>query len=192
MPTPVITPETPLCGAKPKPTSVRTGPCKNPAMRNQKRCRIHGGMSPRARAKALRTDVNTKAELALKRMNITPVTDPLTELQKLAGEVLAWKNEIVRHIYKLKQIRSVNGLGIEQVRSEIILYERALDRSITVLSALAKLGIDERLATIEETQAQMLQAALFAALDAAGIPLDDTSTRRAVATAFTRHLNVVG
>lgn len=43
--------------------------------------------------------------------------------------------------------------GAEQLRSEIALYERAMDRTVRAANALAKLNLEERFAKLSEQQA---------------------------------------
>lgn len=180
----------PRCGAAPKPGGQRTWPCKRFALIGEKRCRQHGGIHAGNAANRRRAEAERKIDAAVRRLNITPVEDPLTELKKLAGEVLAWKNEMSRHVGELTNIRYGGDSG-EQIRGEIQLFERAMDRCASVLTAIAKLNIDERLAAISEQQAQMLSAALFAAFDEAGLSITDTIQKKAVAKAFHRHLQLV-
>jgi uncharacterized protein YukE len=180
----------PRCGAAAKPGSPRTWPCKRFALIGQARCRQHGGIHKNTEAQRQVALTNRKIDAAVRKLNITPVEDPLTELKKLAGEVLAWKNEMSRHVGQLTAIRYGGDSG-EQIRGEIQLFERAMDRCAHVLTAIAKLNIDERLAAISEQQAQMLATALFAAFDEAGLTITDTIKKKAVAKAFHRHLSLV-
>lgn len=182
--------EGPRCGAAPKEGSPRTWPCKRFALIGEKRCRQHGGVHAGNQANRHRAETERKIDAAVRKLNITPVEDPLTELKKLAGEVLAWKNEMSRHVGQLTTIR-YGGDGGEQIRGEIQLFERAMDRCASVLTAIAKLNIDERLAAISEQQAQMLATALFAAFDEAGFTITDVLKKKAVAKAFHRHLRLV-
>jgi hypothetical protein len=176
-----------LCGAAARSTGK---PCRNVPRKDQKRCKFHGGNSPKAKARAEREETVRQAERAVRQLRVKPVDDPLTALRTLAGEVLAWKSEMLRHVHALKSMRYSTENG-EAVRGEIMLYERAMDRAAVVLTAIAKLNIDERLAAVTERQAKMLEDGLFAAFEAAGIPITDPDTRENVAVAFGRNLSVV-
>lgn len=182
----------PICGAAPRPGSPRTWPCKRSPVLGQTKCRQHGGIHKNTESDRQRAQAERKINAAVRRLNITPVEDPLSALKMLAGEVLAWKNEMSRHVGELEQVRYRAGDGGEQVRGEIQLFERAMDRCASVLTAIAKLNIDERLAAISEQQAQMLSAALFAAFDEAGLSITDTAQKKAVAKAFHGHLRLAG
>lgn len=175
------------CGAKTK----SGGKCTRPIPKFGKRCRHHGGASPWAKQKTEERRIQADAERAIQKLNITPVSDPLTALRTVAGEVLAWKDEISRHVSELTQVRYRSDGG-EQIRAEIALYERAIDRCVHTLAIIAKLNIDERLAAIEEKQAEMLETALFAAFDAAGYGITETRARQAIAKEFVSHLKITG
>lgn len=182
----------PICGAAPKPGGPRTWPCKRAPLLGQTRCRQHGGIHKNTESARRRELTERKINAAVRKLKITPVEDPLSALKMLAGEVLAWKNEMSRHVGTLEQVRYRAGDGGEQIRGEIQLFERAMDRCASVLTAIAKLNIDERLAAISEQQAQMLAAALFAAFDEAGLGITDTVQKKAVAKAFHQRLRLVG
>lgn len=182
------------CNAKPRPGGPRKEPCKNPKVLGQKRCAMHGGRNStteqrRNEIKAERK-LKPRIQAALRQLNIQPVEDPLTALKEMAGEVLAWKDEMRRHVLRLDQLR-YRGENAEQTRAEIVLYERAMDRCTSVLATIAKLNIDDRLAAITERQAEMLERGMLAAFEAAGIPVTEQETRMRVAHEFGKHLQLV-
>lgn len=140
------------------------------------RCRVHGGSSPRAQAAAQRRLAEAAAEQelaaaskALAKFGVAaPVADPLSALGELAGEIVAVKDYFREQVDRLEQLR-YQGAGGEQLRAEVALYERALDRSVTALTAMARLNIDERLARITLAQRSLLVGAVEAGLAAAGL-----------------------
>lgn len=173
------------CGAK-----TRRGdgpPCRRRPAKYQKRCKLHGGAAPRALAKAEREAHQAKIEediqRAMRKLNIEPVTDPLSALQLLAGEVLEWKRILLEKVEQLDTWRYSTDFS-EQIRGEILLYERAIDRAVNVLATIARLNIDERLAAVTEAQAARLEGAMFEAFDIVGIPITDPDTRERVLVAF--------
>lgn len=118
-----------------------------------------------------------------------PCADPLIELQKLAGQVIAWKQLLAEQVAQLAEWRyTAPGSGTEQLRAEVALFERAMDRCLHVLTAIAKLDLDNRLARITEQQAAAVVRAVSAAITAAGIT--GTAAAEARATAA-RHLRAV-
>jgi len=139
--------------------------CRNSAIRGGTVCHKHGGSAPQVKAAAaIRvTEERTRRELA--RLNLPPVEDPLTELARVAAEVVAWKDAIGAKVNELTELRYKAGEGGEQLRSEVALWERALDRCERFLTAMARLNIDERLARISEAQAAAVIAAIAVACD---------------------------
>ena len=144
-------------------------PCGSSPVRGLAVCRMHGGSAPQVRAKGRERAVEQKAQRALNRLAATlgpaePVENPLLELSKIAGEALRWKQLIAQQVAELEQLRYQGGAG-EQVRAEIALFERALDRCSTVLANIVRLNIDERLATITERQGHILAGVITSVLE---------------------------
>lgn len=103
-----------------------------------------------------------------------PVGNPLAELLDLAAEMAAWKNvlrSIVAYLASRERIRFAHDRVGEQLRAEVILYERSLERLAKILIDIAKLNIVSQLAKIEETQVAQVDRALTAALTASGLDL---------------------
>ncbi len=157
-------------------------PCQVDAMVGQTKCGAHGGRAPQARAKAAERIVEDEARGAVHRLGAPAVADPLTALGLLAGEVLAVKDALGERVNALTEIRYEDAKGGEQLRSEVVVFERALDRCAQVLGLIARLNIDERLARIEEAKAQAVVDAIAAGLAAAGVTGQAaTEARRVVA-----------
>lgn len=139
-------------------------------------CKRHGAAAPQVKAAAARRVAEAKiveqASAELARLNVEPIGDPLAELSKLAGQAVAWKDRMGARVNKLTEIRYEGGLGTEQLRAEIALFERAMDRCASVLTGMARLDIDERMTGIRSRTADMLTAALEAALAATGLDVE--------------------
>lgn len=75
-------------------------------------------------------------------------------------------------VNELTDLRFTSALGAEQLRGELALWERALDRCVAVLSAMARLDIDTRLARIEEAKAVLLAQVVREALAASGASIE--------------------
>ena len=123
-------------------------------------------MKRAAATRTVESEIARTARIAL--ASAVPVTDPLTALQQLAGEILEWKN-VLKDRVDMQKLRYQSEIGTEQVRGEVALLERAMDRCAAVLTAIARLNIDARLTAIEEGKAQMVIRAVQAALVAAGV-----------------------
>lgn len=106
-------------------------------------------------------------------LNPPAIKDPLTELLMLAGEVKVFKQMLtekvsVMHITDWRYDSKALG---EQTRAEIIIYERALDRFANILIQISKLGIEDRLAQVDERMLQTLERAMVMALESTGLDL---------------------
>lgn len=173
------------CGARTR--KPGNPPCVKWPINGTKRCGNHGGKAPQTVAKAQRDRAESEARKALGRLNIVPVDNPLTELQHLAGEAKAWKELLAGYVAELERLR-YGGDGGEQIRGEIILFERAIDRCATILTAIARLNIDERLVRVSERQVEIVAEALTKTLADMGMSQDQQrEARRGVA----RHLHAV-
>ena len=154
-----------ICGAK-----TRAGhPCGHAAILGGTCCRIHGGSIGRVkRAAALRV-AQEKAVKAISRDGIVPLGDPVEMLRSLASEAVALKDYFSERLKALEELRYQGNTG-EQLRSEVALYERALDRSQKFLHDLARLGLDERQVRVSEAQTAIFAGVIARALSAAGLP----------------------
>ncbi|MTD55704.1 hypothetical protein [Amycolatopsis pithecellobii] len=161
--------------------------CRKSAIAGAQVCRSHGGAARQVKAAAARNMLEQQARQLWAKTVHAPVNDPLSELAKLAGEVLAWKQLLKDKIGELTTV-GYRGMTSEQIKSEVVLYNTAVSQLTTVLTGIAKLNIDSRLAAISEKQAAVVIAALEAGLDAAGI---DHSGRFRARQAAARHLELV-
>lgn len=168
--------------------------CNRPARVGQLVCGLHGGMSPQALRAAEERLAEEKARHILARLDVQPVGNALEELALVAGQCVAWKDACAEMVNKLREdeIRysgREGGALTEQVRAELLLWERSLDRCITVLSAIARLGLDERLVVIEEGKAKLVAQAFAEALTE--IPDLDPDYADIVRRSFARKLRVL-
>lgn len=128
--------------------------CGNPPMKGQMVCRMHGGSTPGGLATGRRVQAEAQMGATLGRLGYRPVSDPLTALADVAGEIMAWKDLAAAHVARLQEMARDNEIsGSEEVRASITVFERAMDRAASTLVAIAKLNIDERLARISEQRA---------------------------------------
>jgi hypothetical protein len=121
--------------------------------------------------------------------NPDPVADPFAELMAVAGELREWKNTLRAMVTNLEgKLRFNGGDSGEQTRAEVILYTQAIRDLSVVLRDIAKLNIDERMVAIHKQTADMMQRALDAALERAGVGLDKQAEARET---FRSHLTLV-
>lgn len=150
------------CGRK-----TKRGPCKAWPVKGATVCAAHGGRAPQVRRKAAERVAAQQALADLGRHGVVPVVNPLEALAGLAGEIVATKDIFRERVSQLREEawRYSDAKGGEQLRAEIAMYERALDRSARVLADIARLKIDERLTAITEQQVQTLVTVFTAVLE---------------------------
>lgn len=145
--------------------NVAGNPCGAIPMRgtgDRPRCRRHLGRSPeivRAEYEAERLALQQfeAEQTTAARHGLDPI-NPLEELLKLAAEVTRWKDICHSMVGHLEEIRYRSGKSGEQVRAEITLYERSMDRAARILADITRLGIEARLASVnEETAARLMR-----------------------------------
>lgn len=163
-------------------------PCGNWAVKGGLVCRMHGGGATQVRTAAKQRLLAAKAADELARLDVPPVDNPLTMLADLLGQAAAFKDVLAVKVNELTELRFEDVKGGEQLRSEVALWERALDRCERFAVNMARLDIDERLARITEQQNEMVLRALNAALDAVGAP---PHRRQDAIRAAATHLRVV-
>lgn len=150
-------------------------------------CRVHGGNTPVALEKLRRREVERQATAWLVRWRDgqdRPVTDPFEELEKIAGEVVAFKDYLRAQVDDLGGILTywtertwddgteLRTQAVEELRATVAAYERALDRSARVLASIVKLDIAERMATINATKADLIVQAVRTGLSSVDIPAE--------------------
>lgn len=196
----------PECGA-PHPRcsahNVRGGPCGHQPPKGQRVCRLHGGAAPQARAAAETRRVEEQARKALRQVwargEDVAVADPLTELARLAGEVVAFKD------YLRGQVEGLNGVltywqekdyldgdgdvewtkAAEDVRAVVAAYERAQERAAKVLGNIVKLDLAGRLLALRTAQAAELEQVIRLGLGDVDMPHE---LRRAAEAAISARL----
>lgn len=167
---------------------TRRGPCRNRPIRGGNVCKVHGGRAPQVRAKAAERLAMHDAMAELARRGIPPVDNPLSALAALAGEITATKNIFRERLGDLDEAawRYSDAKGAEQLRAEVALYERALDRSARVLADIARLKIDERLAAVSEAQGRTLAAVITVVLERLDLGEKTAQVQELIATELDR------
>ena len=129
---------------------------------------MHGGASPRARlAAAVRVEeARIRQAVARFGVEVSEIEHPLIELQRLAVEAVGWKEQLAEMVEQMHAYADRTG----QPHAHVVLYERALDRTASILATIAKLGIDERLARLNERQGAEVASVFRRAIEAAGLP----------------------
>lgn len=171
---------------KPKCRANRSNgePCGNYPIHGADVCRKHGGAAPQVQAKAAERLVEAEARKTFGRLadHARPVDNPLDALATTAGEIVAWKDFCAAQIADLRELRSTDDKGAEQINALVALFERSLDRAVAALATISKLNIEDRLAKITEVQARAVVAALEAGFAAAGVTGQPAVDGRTAAT----------
>lgn len=152
-------------------TNRRGEPCQKPPIPGGRVCSAHGGKAPQVRAAAERRIALQQAEAhvaasidATKRLDLAGVYE---EMLRTAALAVQWRDRWQERVDELQQIRYVApGAGTEQVRAEVQLLERAMDRTTRTLELIARLDLDSRVKRLSEDQGELVARALNRALDA--------------------------
>ncbi|MFI2202658.1 hypothetical protein ACH47Z_18135 [Streptomyces sp. NPDC020192] len=153
------------------------------------RCKLHGGATKNQVVAAERVRVEREARLLLAELGeARPVTDPAAELQRVAGEVVAMKDAAARIVQGLSSMRYVGATGAEQLRAEVAVYERALDRAARVLADMVKLGLEARQVGLAEAQGALVAQAIRAILGELGLTPEQQAR---VSEVVPRHLRAL-
>lgn len=150
------------------------------------RCKLHGGCAPSGEVAA--AEQETRYLLGQLVPDRAPVDDPAGELRRIAAIALTWMEACGEAIRDLKNFRFLDAKGAEQLRSEIPMFERSMERAANLLAVIAKLGLDEREVAVSEAKASMLLRALEAGLAEHGITGPQAA---AIKQATGRHLRLV-
>ena len=172
--------------------SSRTGkPCRLPPVRGATVCHKHGGRAPQVKRAAERRllEADLRELFGKVSPDPTPVDDPLRAYADLAGRVLGWMRLMDSLLDDLATVDVTTASQGEQARAIVQLYERALDRSNTVLSSYARLRIDERLAAITDKQADSVIRVIDAVIASFNPSAEQIVAARKVAAT---HLRLIG
>lgn len=173
------------------------------------KCKLHFGNTKQSRVAGAEALLEKRARKELGQLNAEaePIGNPLEELARLAGEAVRWKNIVAAHVAELRSLRYAVHSSVdcpacgnnftpqvpvgdsEQIRGEVILYERALKEAASIVIAIGRLNIEDRLVSIEESKAAIVVKAVEAALIKAGVPQEKRDAARAVAGAEIRRLS---
>lgn len=147
-----------------RPVRHKGEPCLNMPKVGQKVCSIHGGKAPQNLRKGARVVAEAKIQKELAALlaveSLTEVGDPLLALSRLAAEVGSMKSELGRRVNALTSLTMEAGGGTDQLRAEVVLYERALDRTARLLDMLVRSRFEEKRIALSIAQGDEIIGAL--------------------------------
>lgn len=182
--------DAPRCTARAKSTGEQ---CDNFPMHGSTVCRVHGGKAKQVREAAQRRLAAEKLDREMRDViafeSREGVADPFEALSLLADEALAMKEALASRVNSLKKLRySAHGTGTEQLRAEVALYERAMDRAGKFLDLLVRNGFEERRVRMSEQMGLQVASLLRNVLAELG---HDVSPGSETANLCARHLRAM-
>lgn len=144
-------------------------------------CHKHGGKLPPVRKAAVKNVTEAKVRREIESMRDVPqmtgVGDIYTELLEVASMCRQWRLLLGDRVSYLNNLGYSSLESGEQIRADVLLFERSLERSAKVGEALARLNLDERKAALDERTAAQLGLCIQAILN----DLDLTPEQREIA-----------
>ena len=116
------------------------------------------------------------------------IDNPYAELYRLAGQTVAWKDALAEKIADMTEIGYEGRTG-EQIKADVQLFTGALVECRQVLTAIAKLDVEERMVRIAEAQAILIAETLGRVLDSLGMTKEKQLQAR---SAVAERLRIVG
>lgn len=146
-------------------TAHRTNgePCKRPPIRGGTVCASHGGSAPAVRAAADRRLAEQRTTALAQQLAVQQpmhIGHVYTELLDLAAVVVSWRKVLQERL-------DGHDSDDEPVpdRADVVLFERALDRSLRVLEGIARLDLDARMTRISEDMGRQVAEVFRRILD---------------------------
>ncbi len=191
---PCLNPSKPGCPGHnprkcPKHKTGTSEPCGRYPVKGATVCPAHGGKAPQVKAAAERRVVEENLRKAVGRLVAEPVLHPMKELQLLAGKAKAWMEVCEQHIAELERLR-YSTEGGEQIRGEVVLFERAVEACRKVLVDQIRLGIDARLTELSKEDGRAMAATIAAIVRALGFDPADPKVQAIAQTAISQHTGV--
>lgn len=158
------------CSARAKSTGDR---CRRRAVPGATVCPMHGGAAPQVKAAAARRVADGEAAALLASLlpaDAAPVTNVLTELARLAGELVTAREAAASMV---RRVDTLTNPTTGDTPAELRLWLLLADRCGRLLADMTRLGIDARHVALSEAQGALIVAVMNGALADLGIPLTD-------------------
>lgn len=143
-------------------------PCGRGAVDGLDVCVMHGAKSPQAKRMAAIRITENEATKILAIEGFDSISDPYTELSSLAGEVVKLKDVLRAKVEELTTLKDIGGDKVAtQIDVLMSAYERGLDRCERILTNMARLDLDGKIAALQAKVDSETQAVISRALEVA-------------------------
>lgn len=131
---------------------------------NPPRCRHHAGR----KSAVIKAEIRAERHLQLAydrahaHHNLDPSSDEntLDDLLRIKNDALRWHATCKALLGELREVRYKSRSSGEQLRAEVALWERSLDRAARICADLVRLGIEDRIARVTQAQTEQMAAML--------------------------------
>lgn len=115
--------------------------------------------------------------------------NPFDALLDIVQEQVRWKEVCEANLAKLRteEWRWDGDRAGEQLRSEVVLYERAIERCTNTLVKIARLGIEDRLSRIAMRQQAIMEQAIVRTFADMGLTIEQQAQARIRMVFHLRH-----
>lgn len=106
-------------------------------------------------------------------------TTALERMMEALDRVLDWEEDAKRRLDEVPddQRRFTDRKGSEQTRSEVVIYERAIDRTAKVLESASKMALKEKMVSLGKAQTELMVRIMMSVITE--MRLDDVLAERA-------------
>jgi hypothetical protein len=115
------------------------------------------------------------------RLDADTPENSLDDLLRIKADALKWHAACQALLGELRAVRYKSRSAGEQLRAEVALFQRSLERCARILADLVRLGVEDRIARVNATQINQIQAMLGilipAILARAGLNYSDNTVR---------------
>lgn len=170
--------------------TTRAGePCQRRPMKGATTCGSHTPPAAKRRAETNKAMDEARKGTAMYNPDAPPVTDPVAELQGLAGQ-LKWMHDVLgEQVNQLERLATYSEDGVEQIRSVIQLWERTITQYNKILVDMTRLGIEERMTVMRERFGDAIIEAIRATINDQSVQLTPAQ-QQALTTSAQEHFKL--
>lgn len=125
-------------------------------------------------------------ENAIREQSLIPESDyhtsALEKMDKILTEVIEWTDEARANLYELDKDdwRFTDRNNVEQLRSEVLVYERAMDRAARTTKDVSKMALQEKIVSLGRAQTELIIRIMMAVIEELGLDAKQFDHARAV------------